>query len=390
MKNSYKIALLVAAGLFAVVLGYYAFQDPAADPSGAGEEVPEEFAQRTPPSPGAEPDADVPGRAAGRNPSLLRSSPDPAPVEGVDADADAEADFFEDMRRRVSAARGEEPPTTAVDTPRGETGVNNLEGGGPADLPIPVQPDPAASSGGSGPAAANTGNGRTLAPIPNPGSSPGTTPDSAAANAPATTGAGAGGGVPQPPATTNRAATAPLPGEEPAAVSAAPIDPSRPYFGPLGEGGRVPAAGNPQAPQTRTGNRTYTIQSGDTFAAIAARELGDERRWVDVAQQNPLVDPMKLRVGQEIRLPAAGGARGVSGGGAGQPTRDAAERRSVGEGVRYTVQSGDTLSDIAAQFYGQAGQWRRVFEANRGVLDSPDDLQPGQELTIPPGGRGAK
>src|SRR5690606_4552707 len=50
----------------------------------------------------------------------------------------------------------------------------------------------------------------------------------------------------------------------------------------------------------------------------------------------------------------------------------------------YTVQKGDTLSHIAKQFYGKAGAWNRIFEANRDQLDNPDLIQPGQVLKIPP------
>ena len=50
---------------------------------------------------------------------------------------------------------------------------------------------------------------------------------------------------------------------------------------------------------------------------------------------------------------------------------------------RYTVQSGDTLSAIAQREYGDAGEWRRIFDANRDQLDNPDLIHPGQELSIP-------
>jgi nucleoid-associated protein YgaU len=49
----------------------------------------------------------------------------------------------------------------------------------------------------------------------------------------------------------------------------------------------------------------------------------------------------------------------------------------------YTVQSGDTLSKIAKQHYGDANQWRKIFEANRGTISDPDKIQVGQQLTIP-------
>ncbi len=49
----------------------------------------------------------------------------------------------------------------------------------------------------------------------------------------------------------------------------------------------------------------------------------------------------------------------------------------------YTVQSGDSLSKIAKQFYGNASDYNKIFEANRDKLQNPDKIQVGQELVIP-------
>lgn len=49
----------------------------------------------------------------------------------------------------------------------------------------------------------------------------------------------------------------------------------------------------------------------------------------------------------------------------------------------YAVASGDSLSKIAKKFYGDANQWRRIFEANQDILDDPDKIYPGQTLKIP-------
>jgi nucleoid-associated protein YgaU len=49
----------------------------------------------------------------------------------------------------------------------------------------------------------------------------------------------------------------------------------------------------------------------------------------------------------------------------------------------YTVQKGDTLSAIAKREYGDANEWRRIFEANRDTVKDPDLIHPGQQLTIP-------
>ena len=52
-------------------------------------------------------------------------------------------------------------------------------------------------------------------------------------------------------------------------------------------------------------------------------------------------------------------------------------------GRTYTVQAGDTLSNISRQVYGSAGRWRDIFEANRDILPSQNALRPGQVLRIP-------
>jgi nucleoid-associated protein YgaU len=70
----------------------------------------------------------------------------------------------------------------------------------------------------------------------------------------------------------------------------------------------------------------------------------------------------------------------VSQGGADQ--QEQSRGRAAG-GQTYTVQSGDSLSKIAKQFYGDASQYNKIFEANRDKLKDPDKIQPGQVLNIP-------
>ncbi len=75
----------------------------------------------------------------------------------------------------------------------------------------------------------------------------------------------------------------------------------------------------------------------------------------------------------------------------GSSTRpDTSAEPATGAARSYTVKSGDTLSGIASREYGDAGQWKRIFEANRDKIDDPDLIHPGQELTIPANGGGAR
>jgi nucleoid-associated protein YgaU len=49
----------------------------------------------------------------------------------------------------------------------------------------------------------------------------------------------------------------------------------------------------------------------------------------------------------------------------------------------YTVKPGDSLSKIAKEFYGNANDYNKIFEANRDILKDPNKISPGQTLKIP-------
>ncbi|MFJ2988460.1 peptidoglycan-binding protein LysM [Collimonas sp. NPDC087041] len=50
----------------------------------------------------------------------------------------------------------------------------------------------------------------------------------------------------------------------------------------------------------------------------------------------------------------------------------------------YDVVSGDNLSKISKQFYGDPNKYNAIFEANKPMLKSVDLIYPGQKLRIPP------
>ena len=65
-----------------------------------------------------------------------------------------------------------------------------------------------------------------------------------------------------------------------------------------------------------------------------------------------------------------------------QPHQDSAAASSSGGGAqKYTVKAGDTLSKISQQFYGSAGHYMKIAEANG--ISNPNLIQVGQVLEIP-------
>jgi LysM repeat protein len=58
------------------------------------------------------------------------------------------------------------------------------------------------------------------------------------------------------------------------------------------------------APATASAQpRTVTVAAGQTLSGIAAKELGDHRRWQEIADANGIRDPRKLQAGQVLTLP---------------------------------------------------------------------------------------
>ncbi|MEM9883001.1 MAG: LysM domain-containing protein [Planctomycetota bacterium] len=134
--------------------------------------------------------------------------------------------------------------------------------------------------------------------------------------------------------------------------------------------------------------RTHVVASGETMSSIALDAYGSAARWSDIANANPLVDPNRLRVGQELRLPdlSATTATPEAMADADTDTDDAPRR-----GTTYVVQTGDTLSGIAVQFYNAAAKWELIYQANRDVIgDDPGRLRADMTLRIPPPDRGAE
>ena len=51
--------------------------------------------------------------------------------------------------------------------------------------------------------------------------------------------------------------------------------------------------------------------------------------------------------------------------------------------ARHTISSGETLGEIAKNYYGDAMKYKEIFAANTNILNNPNVIHPDQELVIP-------
>jgi nucleoid-associated protein YgaU len=107
----------------------------------------------------------------------------------------------------------------------------------------------------------------------------------------------------------------------------------------------------------------------DTLSNIAERYLGDRSRWPEIFALNrgALASPDLLHPGAVLRLPPDA---------IGLPVAPATRTHVVGRG--------DSLWHIAGEQLGDPGRWPEIFARNRGTISSPDLLQPGWVLELPP------
>ena len=100
--------------------------------------------------------------------------------------------------------------------------------------------------------------------------------------------------------------------------------------------------------------RTHTVVAGETLSALALRFYGDAELYRLIASASGIADPDVINVGQRLIMP---------------------------DFTRYTVVAGDTLSALAARFYGDAElDW--LIASASGIAES-SVVNVGQRLIIP-------
>ncbi len=139
----------------------------------------------------------------------------------------------------------------------------------------------------------------------------------------------------------------------------------------------------------------HKVQQSESLRMLAERYLGDPNRWTEVYVLNKgqpqtaggsLSDPTRLQPGWELVMPAdahlsTSVERNLHAIAANnyQPDHPSSEFDST----KITVQSGDTLWELAAHHLDDPKRWVDIFNSNQDIIRDPSLIMPGWELRLP-------
>jgi nucleoid-associated protein YgaU len=119
--------------------------------------------------------------------------------------------------------------------------------------------------------------------------------------------------------------------------------------------------------------RVVVVRQGETLGAIALRELGESKRYMDIMRWNNIKDETGIPVGMKLRIMLNEVATAV-------PSAISIKTGPTTQ-QSYTVQSGDFLGAISQKFYGTSKKVDVILKANN--LKNANSLSVGQTLIIP-------
>jgi len=184
--------------------------------------------------------------------------------------------------------------------------------------------------------------------------------------------AGANAAPPAPTNTgVNASAAAPVASEPaPADASPAPAAPAAPAATAAAASTEPAAMVSGPTALPETGSKmAYYVMRGDTLGAIAQKIYGNRSKWKALQSENGLSDANKIYPGDVIYYTLNDASKAF------------AEKYESGARQTYTVAKGDTLSQLAAKFYGTQGAWRAVWKENPQVTN-PDRIRVGMVLSF--------
>lgn len=119
-----------------------------------------------------------------------------------------------------------------------------------------------------------------------------------------------------------------------------------------------------QAEMVVSSDGTYEVIKGDSLWKIAQKRYNNGYKWVEIAKQNNLDEngANNLEVGQKLNLP---------------------DLQSPDLPTEHVVVSGESLSKLALNYYGDMFAWEKIWNANKTLITDPNLIDIGMKLVIP-------
>lgn len=134
---------------------------------------------------------------------------------------------------------------------------------------------------------------------------------------------------------------------------------------------------------------THVVAEGETLYGIAARYYGNGDLWPELLKANKDGADAEGRVFEGVRLviPERGGKpiAQTTAPTQAKPTQPASNA-SGGYGS-YTIQAGDTLSEVSQKLMGTMRRMPELIELNKDQIQDADDIRVGMKLRYPRGQR---
>lgn len=113
-------------------------------------------------------------------------------------------------------------------------------------------------------------------------------------------------------------------------------------------------------PVQKPDENLYTVQQGDTLQSISRKFYGTIDHWCDIfaVNLNKIENANIIYPGQQLKIPPYSAFNRL-----------------------WVVEEGDSLSSIAKRFYGDASQWKRIYDINPEITN-PNLIYPRQVLKI--------
>lgn len=127
---------------------------------------------------------------------------------------------------------------------------------------------------------------------------------------------------------------------------------------------------------SENGKTYYVVKPNDSLWSIAESVYADGYSWTKIAGANNIANPSTIFTGDKLLLPDSPQPSEL-----GQMMQDTNSKGNAITGKTYTVQTDDTLWDIAVRAYADGYSWTKIASANN--LSNPNLIFSGNVLTLP-------